>query len=422
MRRPLWFFLLAAFPLACTSTEQDPSSGVIFEKGGAAGASNGGTSGVSGSGQSGHAGTGAGGSGEGGTTPAGGNGGSGPAGSGGSTAGSGNAGSGQSGNGQAGSGNAGGQAGSGNAGSGNAGSGQGGQGQAGSGQAGSGQAGMGQAGNGQAGSGPAGSGGTPTVHIVAPADGSTVDNPVAISLEAQDVDSVGLVADDKYSLPLDGWQVSTASSYDLSYTFSSTGMRTLTLSGYLTGVSTPAATDTITLTIPTPPPALCDGVAQASFEPPTSCNGPSGQTSKQIPDNGVFSTSWFGCYRKADGTIYKDPSDNCEFACGDKGLCGGNQGPSCEADLKWFAADADRFGCGAHIRVTNCVNNLSVVLATLDRGPNCGSVEQPDGAPVLDMSHDAMVYLFEGKTYGGDDHKRVVIEKVDPSVPLGPGN
>jgi hypothetical protein len=31
-----------------------------------------------------------------------------------------------------------------------------------------------------------------------------------------------------------------------------------------------------------------------------------------------------------------------------------------------------------------------------------------------------MVYLFEGKTYGGSDKKGVVVEKVDPSTPLGP--
>ncbi len=166
---------------------------------------------------------------------------------------------------------------------------------------------------------------------------------------------------------------------------------------------------------------LCDGVASAPFDPPNVCDGPGGNTSKELPSNGVYSTSWFGCYRKADGTIYKDPYDNCEFACGSKGLCAsGLSGPECEAQLKWFAADADRYGCGARIRVTNCANGKQVVLATLDRGPNCNSVEKKYGAPVLDMSHPAMVYLFDGKTYGGSDKKRVVVEKVDGATPLGP--
>ncbi len=166
---------------------------------------------------------------------------------------------------------------------------------------------------------------------------------------------------------------------------------------------------------------VCDGVATASFVPPTTCDKLSGNTTSEVPPNGVFSTSWFGCYKKSDGTIYKDPSDNCEFACGNKGLCAsGLSGPECEAQLRWFAADADRYGCGTRIQVTNCVNGKSVVLTTLDKGPNCKSVEQKYKAPVLDMSHDAMVYLFDGKTYGGGDLKRVVVETVSVTAKLGP--
>lgn len=171
----------------------------------------------------------------------------------------------------------------------------------------------------------------------------------------------------------------------------------------------------------TPAPGRCTGVATASFEPPTVCDGASGATSKQIPANHVYASSWFGCYRKTDGTIYKDPSDNCLFACGNKGLCSASlSGPQCEATLEWFAADADRYGCGGRIRVTNCVNGRSVILVTLDRGPNCKTVEQPYGAPALDMSHSAITYLFEGGTYGISDKKRVLVEAVADTTPLGP--
>jgi len=122
-----------------------------------------------------------------------------------------------------------------------------------------------------------------------------------------------------------------------------------------------------------------------------------------------------------DGSIFEDPFDNCEFACGSQGLCpAGQAGPICEATLRWFAADADRYGCGGRIRVTNCENGASVVLATLDRGPNCNSVEMACDAPVLDMSHDAMVYLFDGGIFGGCDHEVVVVEPVDADTPLGP--
>ena len=167
-------------------------------------------------------------------------------------------------------------------------------------------------------------------------------------------------------------------------------------------------------------PDVCAGVASASFEPPTVCDGPAGNTSTQIPSNHVYATSWFGCYAKPDGTIVQDPSDNCEFACGSKGLCPSTQtGPECEAGLKWFAADADRYGCGSRIRLTNCANGKAVVVATLDRGPNCNN-EMSYGVSVIDMSHDAMIYLFDGQTYGGSDKKRIEVEKVDPSTPLGP--
>jgi hypothetical protein len=167
--------------------------------------------------------------------------------------------------------------------------------------------------------------------------------------------------------------------------------------------------------------ARCQGAASAAFEPPTTCDAQSGNTTTSKPSNAIYSTSWFGCYRNAAGTLIKDPTDNCEFACGNRGLCAaGLSGPECQAQLKWFAADADRFGCGTRIKVTNCANGRAVVLTTLDRGPNCRSVEQAYGAPVLDMSWPAMTYLFEGRTFGGNDKRRVVAEVVPAATPLGP--
>lgn len=171
-----------------------------------------------------------------------------------------------------------------------------------------------------------------------------------------------------------------------------------------------------------PRPSICDDVAGQALIPPTQCDGPGGNTATEVPPNALYATSWFGCYMEEDGSIVEDPFDNCEFACGSQGLCpAGQAGPICEATLRWFAADVDRYGCGGRIRVTNCENGASVVLATLDRGPNCNSVEMACDAPVLDMSHDAMVYLFDGGTFGGCDHEVVVVEPVDADTPLGPG-
>ena len=185
--------------------------------------------------------------------------------------------------------------------------------------------------------------------------------------------------------------------------------------------STTAVTNPTTASETTGAPAsVCDDVAGEELIPPSACDGPSGYTSTEIPPNGLFSTSWFGCYFDDAGDIVQDPGDNCEFACGSQGLCPGQDGPSCEANLRWFAADADRYGCGGRIRVTNCENGNAVVLVTLDRGPNCNSVEMACDTPVLDMSHDAMDHLFEGSFYGGCEHQVVVVEAVDAATPLGP--
>lgn len=268
--------------------------------------------------------------------------------------------------------------------------------------------------------GDAGSSGTvatPYVAIISPADGSQVENPVGFSFEASGVTSVALLAEGQYEIPI-SWDPTQAATHDMTYTFSGLGMRTLSLHGYL-GSSTPVASDTIEIEVTAP--ALCDGFDTEPLLTPSDCDASGGKTSSEIPGNGLYATSWFGCYRKDDGTIYKDPYDNCEFACGPMGYCpSGQSGPECEAELQWFAADADRYGCGGLIRVTNCHNGRSVVLVTLDRGPNCVSVEQSCDAPVLDMSYPAMVHLFEGSTHGGCDHARVVVEEVPEGTALGP--
>ena len=189
------------------------------------------------------------------------------------------------------------------------------------------------------------------------------------------------------------------------------------------GTTTAAATtsDPTSPTSTTGAPASpCDDVAGEELVPPSACDGPGGYTSTEIPPNGLFSTSWFGCYLDDAGDIVQDPGDNCELACGSQGLCPGQDGPTCEANLRWFAADADRYGCGGRIRVTNCENGNAVVLVTLDRGPNCNSVEMACDTPVLDMSHDAMEHLFDGSFYGGCEHQVVVVEPVDATTPLGP--
>ena len=181
--------------------------------------------------------------------------------------------------------------------------------------------------------------------------------------------------------------------------------------------------DAVVADPPPPPPGGGGSTAACSsgLGPALTCDGPSGYTSKRIPSNHLYSTSWFGCYRNSDGSVHTDPDDNCLFACGSMGNCpSGISGPECQARLRWFSADADRYGCGAKIRVTACKSGKSVVLVALDRGPRCGTVESSSRAPVLDMSHDAMTYLYGGAYYGGPDRQAVVVEVVDKATPLGP--
>lgn len=219
----------------------------------------------------------------------------------------------------------------------------------------------------------------------------------------------------------EGDDASTSNASDTTSTSQPSTSTTADADDTATSVDPTDVTTTTATTESTGGASICDGVVGQELIPPVSCDGPSGTTSTEVPSNGLFSTSWFGCYLGEDGEIVQDNSDNCEFACGPMGLCDdGASGPECEAGLQWFAADADRYGCGGRIRVTNCSNGNAVVLVTLDRGPNCG-VEMDCETPVLDMSHDAMVYLFDGNEYGGCEHQVVVVEAVDEATPLGPG-
>ena len=278
--------------------------------------------------------------------------------------------------------------------------------------------------------------GGPSLSFLEPSDGATVLNPVGFEVVGQGVEQVDMIIDGTVAVPLD-WDLSVTAGYVFTYSFAEVGSHRVELRGYAEGSALVLAETSMQITVEGEPgdggttgdsgdttdmpTALCDGIDAEPLITPTNCDGPNGNTTTEIPDNHKYATSWFGCYFQDNGSIYMDPYDNCEFACGNMGLCpAGQSGPECEANLKWFAANADRYGCGGRIRVTNCDNGRSVILATLDRGPNCNTVEKSCNTPVLDMSHDAMDHLFEGSTYGGCDHQAVVVEQVADDAPLGP--
>jgi hypothetical protein len=150
-----------------------------------------------------------------------------------------------------------------------------------------------------------------------------------------------------------------------------------------------------------------------------SCSGSYG-TSK-MEDGNYYATS-FGCWVDGNGDPQSDPGDNCVPAClaqaQSSGLCAGETGPECERAVKWFAADAGRFGCLARLRVTNPVNGKSLVVTALDKGPACWVEDQVDDG-VLDLSYPATNYLF-GDQVGVVEKKAVHVVEVDPTTPLGP--
>jgi hypothetical protein len=150
-----------------------------------------------------------------------------------------------------------------------------------------------------------------------------------------------------------------------------------------------------------------------------SCSGSYGKTKAQ--DGKYYATS-FGCYASSSGKIIKDPGDNCIPGCGGtigSSLCpNATTGPACEAAIKWFAADAARYSCGARLKVTNEKNGRSVVVVAIDNGPAC-SVEAKVKHTAIDLSYPSTDYLF-GEQQGITDRSLVTVVEVSDSTPLGP--
>jgi len=151
-----------------------------------------------------------------------------------------------------------------------------------------------------------------------------------------------------------------------------------------------------------------------------SCSGTTGKTKMQ---NGNYIATAFGCGIAADGTLTSDAGDNCIPACFNalkqNGTCGaGMSGPQCERHINWYAADRDRFSCGARLRVTNPSNGKSAVIMVIDAGPACW-VENEVDTGVLDMSYRTTEHLFGGAV-GFDDGKGVHVVEVAADTPLGP--
>jgi rare lipoprotein A (peptidoglycan hydrolase) len=92
-------------------------------------------------------------------------------------------------------------------------------------------------------------------------------------------------------------------------------------------------------------------------------------------------------------------------------------GPDCERHVNWYTAGADRFGCGAKLKVVNPSNGKSAVVAVLDRGPACWVEDKVDHW--VDLSYPASYHLF-GEPKAATEKGLVVVEEVGNATPVGP--
>ncbi len=144
---------------------------------------------------------------------------------------------------------------------------------------------------------------------------------------------------------------------------------------------------------------------------PADTRGPAGETvlrclerigsatDDRIPLDQVYELTTFG------GPGDEQPT-NCEAAP--------------DADGTWYyAANRQRFGCGARFRLTNAERSRCVVVEVADLGPNI-CVEEAGGRPAWDVSPLAARHLFGVPRAGWSEHRRVYAARVADETPLGP--
>jgi hypothetical protein len=98
------------------------------------------------------------------------------------------------------------------------------------------------------------------------------------------------------------------------------------------------------------------------------------------------------------------------------------QGMSCggTADATWYyAADKQRFGCGALIRIVNPANGKCAVAQVADYGPGT-CVEDAACKPIIDASPLVSQHLFNVSGSGWSDKNLVTATVVPAGTPLGP--
>jgi hypothetical protein len=132
----------------------------------------------------------------------------------------------------------------------------------------------------------------------------------------------------------------------------------------------------------------------------TAClaRAPSPSTDDRVPEDQRYDLTTFG------GGADTQPTS-----------CGGMM-----ADGTWYyAANAQRFACGQHVRLVDAARTHCVIVQVADVGPNI-CVEAGAGAPIWDVSPLAAQHLFGGTSYGWSDRVGVIGAPVGSDNALGP--
>jgi hypothetical protein len=124
-------------------------------------------------------------------------------------------------------------------------------------------------------------------------------------------------------------------------------------------------------------------------------SGCKGKASSSIPSSGTYVITTFG-----------GPDEPQPLACGGHSKSG----------TWYYAASRQRYGCGARVKIT--ANGKCVVAQTDDYGPDV-CVENAAGSPIMDVSPLVSKALFGSNSLGWSDKKKVHVELVDDSTPLG---
>ena len=154
-------------------------------------------------------------------------------------------------------------------------------------------------------------------------------------------------------------------------------------------------------------------VLLAGCTPQVASSGSTGE------EGGISSTdsALKGCHATASSSIpasesfylttFGGPGESGTMSCGQ----------STRNGSWYYIASRQRFGCGAHVRLTTATK--CVVAEADDYGPDV-CVETAAGGPIIDASPKVAKALFGVSAAGWSEHRTLKAEVVSDATPLGP--